>query len=116
MKKIDFSYPLLVKAKDLIINKAKIFFLEYKKNILIEHSVDKIKKHISKILIVSKSLKQKKTKKAFFKDKNIKIVTQKKKPEMASAISLHLIILKQNFFVILWAHQLGMTFQRYKKL
>ena len=92
--------PAAGKSKRFNYKQSKIFY-KYKKKFLIEHSVDKIKKHISKVLIVANHSNKKKLKKLFFKDKNIKIVTQKKNLEWHPLLSLHLIILKQNFLHIM---------------
>ena len=107
--------PAAGKSKRFNYKQSKIFY-KYKKKFLIEHSVDKIKKHISKVLIVANHSNKKKLKRLFFKDKNIKIVTQKNKPGMASAIESTFNHIKTKFFCILWADQLGMTSSTIQKV
>ena len=92
--------PAAGKSKRFNYKQSKIFY-KYKKKFLIEHSVDKIKKHISKVLIVANHSNKKKLKKLFLKDKNIKVVIQKKKPGMASAIESTFNHINTKFFCIL---------------
>ena len=109
MNKKDFTFiiPAAGRSKRFKTKKSKIFYI-YKNKTLIQHIIEKCLKFSKNIIIVSnkKNLNELKLNLIKYKNKNIKIVIQKKQKGMGDAISIAMNKVKTKFSSVIWSDQI----------
>jgi bifunctional N-acetylglucosamine-1-phosphate-uridyltransferase/glucosamine-1-phosphate-acetyltransferase GlmU-like protein len=112
MKKFNWTaiIPAAGKSTRFKSKKSKIFFI-YKKKSILENILDKVLNLTNNVVIVVNQNDEKESSliSRKFKNKNIKIVVQKKINGMGTAIQLALRKTKTKNFFSLWGDQLGLS-------
>ena len=118
MNKKDFTFiiPAAGRSKRFKTKKSKIFYI-YKNKTLIQHIIEKCLKFSKNIIIVSnkKNLNELKLNLIKYKNKNIKIVIQKKQKGMGDAISIAMNRVKTKFSSVIWSDQIYLNNETIKK-
>ena len=115
-KDFTFIIPAAGRSKRFKTKKSKIFYI-YKKKTLIQHIIEKCLKFSKNIIIVSnkKNLNELKLNLIKYKNKNIKIVIQKKQKGMGDAISIAMNRVKTKFSSVIWSDQIYLNNETIKK-